>query len=70
VPYCIIIGQQFISTPFAYSASNYTQPLKLNGPVNSLQFSSDGNALWIVSGRWRMEADFDKTGIVPMAIKF
>jgi hypothetical protein len=66
---CIIIGQQFISTPFAYSASNYTQPLKLNGPVNSLQFSSDGNALWIVSGRWRMEADFDKTAIVPMAIK-
>jgi len=65
----IVIGQQFITAQFAYSASNSTQPLRLNGPVNSLQFSSDGNALWIVSGRWRMEADFDKTGIVPMALK-
>jgi len=65
----IVISQQFTTIPFAYSSSNYTQPLKLGGPINSIQYSSDGNASWIVSGRWRMEVNFDKTGIVPTAIK-
>jgi hypothetical protein len=63
------MSQQFITNPFAYSASNNTQPLRLNGPVNSLQYSSDGNVLWIVSGRWRMDAAFDNTGIIPMTVK-
>lgn len=65
----IVIGQQLITTPLAYSASNSTQPLRLNGPINSIQFSSDGDVLWIVSGRWRMEGNFDNAGIVPMVIK-
>lgn len=65
----IIIGQQVIVSPFAYSTSNSTQPLRLNGPINSIQFSSDGDALWIVSGRWRMEGNFDNAGIAPMVIK-
>ena len=65
----IVVGQQFITTPFAYSATNSTQPLRLSGPINSLQFSSDGDVLWIVSGRWRMNINFDNAGIVPTAIK-
>jgi hypothetical protein len=65
----IVVGQQFITTPFAYSASNSTQSLRLSGPINSLQFSSDGDVLWIVSGRWRMNINFDNAGIVPTAIK-
>jgi len=65
----VLVGEQFITNPFAYSASNSTQSLRLNGPINSLQYSSDGNVLWIVSGRWRMDADFDNTGIIPMTVK-
>jgi hypothetical protein len=65
----IVLCQQFTTVPFVYSTSNYTQPAKLNGPINSIQYSTEGNASWIVSGRWRMEVNFDKTGIVPMAIK-
>ncbi len=61
--------EQFITNPFAYSASNNTQSLRLNGPITSLQYSSDGNVLWIVSGRWRMDAAFDSTGIIPMTVK-
>jgi hypothetical protein len=65
----IVIGQQFITSPIGYSASNSTQPLRLNGPISSIQFSSDGDVLWIVSGRWRMEGNFDNAGIIPMVIK-
>jgi hypothetical protein len=65
----VILGEQFITNPFAYSAANNTQSLRLNGPINSLQSSSDGNTLWIVSGRWRMDGDFDNTGIIPMTVK-
>jgi hypothetical protein len=65
----IVLCQQFITVPFVYSTSNYTQPAKLNGPINSIQYSSDGNASWIVSGRWRIEVNFDNTGIIPIEIK-
>ena len=65
----VIVGEQLITNPFAYTASNNTQSLRLNGPINSLQYASDGNVLWIVSGRWRMDADFDNTGIIPMTVK-
>jgi len=65
-----IMSQQFITNPSAYSAaSNNTQSLRLNGPINSLQYSSDGNVLWIVSGRWRMDAAFDNASIIPMTVK-
>ena len=65
-----IMSQQFITNPSAYSAaSNNTQSLRLNGPINSLQYSSDGNVLWIVSGRWRMDAAFDNASITPMTVK-
>jgi hypothetical protein len=63
------VSGQFITNPFAYSAPNNTQSLRLNGPINSLQYSSDGNVLWIVSGRWRMDAAFDNTGIIPITVK-
>lgn len=65
----IVIGQQVIAIPFAYSTSNSTQPLRLNGPISSIQFSSDGDVLWIVSGRWRMEGNFDNAEIAPTVIK-
>ncbi len=65
----ILTGQEFITIPFAHSTSNLAQPLKLDGPVSSLQFSSDGSVLWIVSGRWRMDLIFDNIGVVPTQIK-
>lgn len=65
----IVVYQQFIVNHFAYSSTNSTQPMRLTGPINSLQFSSDGNVSWIVSGRWRMDANFDSPGIVPVAVR-
>jgi hypothetical protein len=65
----IMIGQQLITAQFAYSSTNSTQHLRLNGPINSLQFSSEGDIQWIVSGRWRMDVNFDDAGIVPIAIR-
>jgi len=65
----MVMGQQFITIPFAYSSSNSTQPLRLSGPVNSIQFSSEGDVLWLISGRWRMDLNFDNTGNVPREIK-
>ena len=65
----IVVYQQLIPDHFAYSSTNSTQPIRLTGPINSLQFSSDGNASWIVSGRWRMDANFDNTGIVPVTVR-
>jgi hypothetical protein len=65
----IILCQQFTNVPFVYSTSNSTQAAKLSGPINSIQYSSDGNASWIVSGRWRMEVNFDNSQVVPTAIK-
>jgi hypothetical protein len=64
-----IMGEQIIINPSAYSVSNNTQSLRLNGPINSLQYSNNGDVLWIVSGRWRMDAAFDETGTVPTAVK-
>ena len=64
-----IMSQQIITIPFAYSSSNGTQSLNLTGPINSIQYSRDGNASWILSGRWRMEVDSDSTGTVPLTIK-
>ncbi len=66
----ILISQQFITTQFVYSTTNSTRSLKLTGPINSLQFSSEGDVLWLVSGRWRMDVNFDSAGIVPIAIKY
>ena len=65
-----IVSQQFMTIPSAYSAaSNNTQSLRMNGPINSLQYSSDGNVSWIVSGRWRMDAAFDNVGNTPTTVK-
>ena len=65
----VVVSQHFITTQFAYSTANSTQTLRLSGPINSLQYSNDADSLLIVSGRWRMDVNFDKTGIVPVEIR-
>ena len=71
----VLVIHQLVQYQSAYSAtlgsnSSNIQPLKLSGPITSVQFSKDGNAQSIVSGRWRMEVDFDKTGLIPEAKRF
>jgi len=65
----ILISQHFITTQVAYSAANSAQTKRLSGPINSLQFSADADPLLIVSGRWRMDLNLDKAGVVPLEIK-
>jgi len=65
----LVQPESVFSATLGSNTSNI-QPLKLSGPITSVQFSNDGNAQSIVSGRWRMEVDFDKTGLIPEAKKF
>jgi hypothetical protein len=46
-----------------------TSTTKLHGLIISLQFSDNGTALWIVSGRWRVDINYDINGVVPQSIK-
>lgn len=60
------IFKQVYSSPI----ESGSQPTRLSGPIVSLQFSSDGTPSWIVSGRWRMDVNYDTTGAIPLSIKY
>jgi hypothetical protein len=42
---------------------------RVNGRIISLQFSDDGSATWLVSGRWRLDIDYDINGVIPESLK-
>jgi hypothetical protein len=42
---------------------------RVNGRIISLQFSTDGSATWLVSGRWRLDIDYDINGVIPESLK-
>ena len=42
---------------------------RVNGRIVSLQFADDGSASWLVSGRWRLDIDYDINGIIPESLK-
>ena len=46
-----------------------TSTTKLHGLIISLQFFDNGTASWIVSGRWRVDINYDINGVVPQSIK-
>lgn len=67
-------GQLFMIIEHVYSATSSpvetaTPQSRQSGPIVSLQFSSDGSPLWIVSGRWRVDVNYDTTGVIPLSIK-
>jgi hypothetical protein len=41
---------------------------RLNGRIISLQFSDNGSASWIVSGKWRVDINYDINGVIPKSI--
>jgi hypothetical protein len=53
---------------YATSLEPDVRPARLSGPIVSLQFSSDGEPTWIVSGRWRIDVNYDSTGMLPLNI--
>jgi hypothetical protein len=66
--------QQFMITKDAFSATANTTkteaaPTRLSGPIVSLQFSNDGSPLWIVSGRWWIDVNFDISREIPLSTK-
>ena len=68
----VFTSDQF--TEYAYSATNstvdtVTPQVRQSGPIVSLQFSSDGSPLWIVSGRWKIDVNYDTTGVIPLSIR-
>ena len=55
--------------PINATSPTETSPTKLHGLIISLQFSDNGSASWIVSGRWRVDINYDINGVVPQSIK-
>ncbi len=41
---------------------------RLDGRIISLQFSDNGSASWIVSGKWRVDINYDINGVLPKSI--
>ena len=70
-----VFASDQLFTEHAYSIVNspvetVTPQSRQSGPIISLQFSSDGSPLWIVSGRWKIDVNYDTTtGVIPLSIK-
>jgi hypothetical protein len=69
----LVFTSDQLFTEYAYSVTNstvetVTPQVRESGPIVSLQFSSDGSPLWIVSGRWRVDVNYDTTGVIPLSI--
>ena len=60
----LTIFDEIYSTPI----ESDIQPTRLSGPIVSLQFASDGTPTWIVSGRWRMDVNYDTADTLPLSI--
>ena len=60
----LTIFDEIYSTPIVPGP----QPTRLSGPIVSLQFASDGTPTWIVSGRWRMDVNYDTTDTIPLSV--
>ena len=69
----LVFAQDQFLTEYAYSLTNsvetVTPQVRQSGPIVSLQFSSDGSPLWIVSGRWKIDVNYDPTGVIPLSIR-
>ena len=69
----LVFAQYQFFTEYAYSVTNsvetVTPQVRQSGPIVSLQFSSDGSPLWIVSGRWKIDVNYDPTGVIPLSIR-
>jgi hypothetical protein len=70
----LIFTSDQLFTEYAYSTTNspvetVTPQLRHSGPIISLQFSSDGSPMWIVSGRWKIDVNYDTTGVIPLSIR-
>jgi hypothetical protein len=70
----LVFTSDQLFTEYAYSVTNstvetVTPQVRESGPIVSLQFSGDGSPLWIVSGRWRIDVNYDTTGVIPLSIR-
>ena len=70
----LVFTSDQLFTEYAYSVTNstvetVTPQVRESGPIVSLQFSSDGSPLWIVSGRWKIDVNYDTTGVIPLSIR-
>jgi hypothetical protein len=66
--------QLLVIPEYAYSITmtpveTVTPQSRLSGPILSLQFSTDVSPLWIVSGRWKIDVNYDTTGVIPLSIR-
>ena len=69
-----VFASDQLFTEHAYSivsspVETVTPQSRQSGPIISLQFSSDGSPLWIVSGRWKIDVNYDPTGVIPLSIR-
>ena len=69
----LIFSSDQLFTEYAYSATNSsaetgTPQSRQSGPIVSIQFAADGSPLWIVSGRWKIDVNYDTTGVIPLSV--
>ena len=69
----LIFSSDQLFTEYAYSATNSsaetgTPQSRQSGPIVSIQFAADGSSLWIVSGRWKIDVNYDTTGVIPLSV--
>lgn len=69
--FLVILSSQKLPTFYELYATpidSDMRPTRLSGPIVSLQFSSEGDPTWIVSGRWRVDVNYGATGTLPLNI--
>jgi hypothetical protein len=65
---CFVISQPALSLIDPQTKTVTTQS-RLAGPIVSVQFSHDGTASWIISGRWRVDVGYDTKGLIPLSLR-
>jgi len=65
---CFVFSQPALSL-IDPQAKNVTTQSRLAGPIVSVQFSHDGTASWIISGRWRIDVGYDTKGLIPLSLR-
>ena len=67
---CVIVSTFILSSQNLDIKATPNDPdvTRLNGRIISLQFADNGSASWIVSGKWRVDINYDINGVIPKSI--
>ncbi len=64
---CVIVTT-FVLSSHIEATPNDPDVTRLNGRIISLQFADNGSASWIVSGKSRVDINYDINGVIPRSL--